>query len=314
MARKVTTSNDALKSSVMANITSSPNIFFDIPNFNRHFFDSWHIIENFVFLSQTVPPMESIPKYFSVANTALLFVLKGSVNGTINLYNVEAKAPCVVVLLSDSVIHIESISADFDYRIISYTSLMEDELNMDKFSYRSFQTVKMKPYCQMTEHEMAISVLHYNLLCELLLEDRDTPYVRESLANIVRSLFCYLIGCYPESFERPLPISRSAQLTADFLDLVQIDCKKAYDVIWYAKHFCVSTKYLSNAVLANTGKTIGSVIDEYILLRAKTLLLTSKKSILQISDQLGFANQSHFGSWFRRQTDGVSPKEFRKNN
>ncbi len=44
--------------------------------------------------------------------------------------------------------------------------------------------------------------------------------------------------------------------------------------------------------------------------KAKSLLRASTLSVQEISDRLGFQNQSHFGTFFRRAV-GVSPKAFR---
>jgi AraC family transcriptional activator of pobA len=41
------------------------------------------------------------------------------------------------------------------------------------------------------------------------------------------------------------------------------------------------------------------------------LLLTTALPVQQISDRLGFKNQSHFGTFFRREV-GMSPRAFRE--
>nr|MCR4958426.1 helix-turn-helix domain-containing protein [Prevotella sp.] len=43
---------------------------------------------------------------------------------------------------------------------------------------------------------------------------------------------------------------------------------------------------------------------------AKLLLRDNTKSIKQIAEMLGFANQSHFGTYFNRKA-GMSPQMFR---
>ena len=47
--------------------------------------------------------------------------------------------------------------------------------------------------------------------------------------------------------------------------------------------------------------------------RAKTLLLSTEKSILEISILLGFHDQSHFTNTFKKIV-GMSPSEFRNKN
>lgn len=78
----------------------------------------------------------------------------------------------------------------------------------------------------------------------------------------------------------------------------------------YAEKLCVTSKYFSTTCKKQTGKTAGQIIDEEIMNSAKLLLHDNTKSIKQVSDLLGFANQSHFGSYFSRKM-GISPQRFR---
>lgn len=285
----------------------------NLPRFDRYLLEDWLSLDDYILITDTVPEREIIPNYFSLIGTSMMFLKKGEVKGTINLERVDVKAPCVIVLLDDSVVHIDNISADLDFRVISYGKRLEADLQMQAFSTLSYQAVQRQPFCIMREDQMQFALVQYNSIEQLLLSSRDNKYLKLCIVNILRSLFYYLIGSYPLHFENPAPLSRAAQLTADFTDLARNNCNKGYDIKWYAQRLNTTPKYLSDAAKANTGKTASALIDEYILLRAKTLLLTSNVSIQQISDQLGFANQSHFGSWFCRQT-GVRPKEFRNNS
>ena len=69
--------------------------------------------------------------------------------------------------------------------------------------------------------------------------------------------------------------------------------------------------YLSNVVKRVTGSTVGDHIANCLVRQAKSLLLTTVLSVQEIADRLGFKNQSHFGTFFRRAV-GVSPRAFRE--
>lgn len=58
------------------------------------------------------------------------------------------------------------------------------------------------------------------------------------------------------------------------------------------------------------GSSPNSYIDEALVRQAKSLLSSTSLSIQQISDRLGFRNQSHFGTFFKRRTS-LSPKAFK---
>ena len=60
-----------------------------------------------------------------------------------------------------------------------------------------------------------------------------------------------------------------------------------------------------------TGRNITQYIKERKIERAKMLLISSKQSIQEISDSLGFCNHSYFSETFRQVT-GMTPGEFRE--
>ena len=60
-----------------------------------------------------------------------------------------------------------------------------------------------------------------------------------------------------------------------------------------------------------TGLSIGEYIDRAIMLRAEQELLKTDRSILSISEELGFCDQFYFSRKFK-DTYGVSPSEYRK--
>jgi AraC-like DNA-binding protein len=74
---------------------------------------------------------------------------------------------------------------------------------------------------------------------------------------------------------------------------------------------CLSTRYVANTVKETLGMTASACIEQALMQRAKTLLYTTTLPIQEIADQLGFQNQSHFGTFFKRHT-GCSPAAFRK--
>jgi AraC-like DNA-binding protein len=68
---------------------------------------------------------------------------------------------------------------------------------------------------------------------------------------------------------------------------------------------------VANTVKQTVGMTASACIEHAITQRAQTLLYTTTLSVQEIADQLGFQNQSHFGTFFKRHT-GLSPAAFRK--
>lgn len=78
----------------------------------------------------------------------------------------------------------------------------------------------------------------------------------------------------------------------------------------YAELLHVTPKYFSWVCKRLSGKTANEIICEEVVRQAKLMLRDNSLSIKQIAERLNFANQSHFGTFFRRHT-GVSPCRFR---
>lgn len=62
-----------------------------------------------------------------------------------------------------------------------------------------------------------------------------------------------------------------------------------------------------------TGMTVGQYIDNSVLFKAERMLLSSSKSILEISETLGFCDQFYFARRFKEKF-GITPRDYRKMN
>jgi AraC family transcriptional activator of pobA len=81
-------------------------------------------------------------------------------------------------------------------------------------------------------------------------------------------------------------------------------------VAYMAEKLNVSSRYLSDLLKQETGKTALELIHLYLLSEAKNLLTEGKMNITEISFSLGFENASYFSRLFKKEI-GVSPNKFR---
>lgn len=89
-----------------------------------------------------------------------------------------------------------------------------------------------------------------------------------------------------------------------------LDKKLSVDIICNAISVSRSTLYSKFASELKT--TINEYVIQRRIIRAKTLLLDTQKSIANVCDEIGFEN-SYFSKVFKRET-GVSPLEYRRRN
>ena len=71
--------------------------------------------------------------------------------------------------------------------------------------------------------------------------------------------------------------------------------------------------YLSRVFKELTGITVGDFINRARLEKVKSLLKSSRLTVLEISRELGFATDNYFCRWFKKQT-GMSPHQYREKN
>jgi AraC-like DNA-binding protein len=109
------------------------------------------------------------------------------------------------------------------------------------------------------------------------------------------------------------------RITAVFFELLErqfpiesISQKLPYRYpIDFANQLAIHINHLNKVLKRTTGKTTTEHITERMLSEAKALLKHSDWNIAEISQALGYENQSHFSVFFKKQTN-YSPSEFRK--
>lgn len=101
--------------------------------------------------------------------------------------------------------------------------------------------------------------------------------------------------------------STSAQVIYHrFVHLLENTPVRIRPVLWWASQLHITPKYLSAICREVEGRSASSLISETVIQEAVTLLRDPSLTVKEISERLGFANQSHFGTFFKRHT-GHSP-------
>ena len=72
----------------------------------------------------------------------------------------------------------------------------------------------------------------------------------------------------------------------------------------------MSRRYLSTKFKKETGMTLSQYIQEQKIGKAKSLLKSTDRSILEIATYLGFSSQGYFQNVFKKLT-GMTPKDYR---
>ncbi len=246
-----------------------------------------------------------IPEQYFVPTYCVQFILKGEMRVTVNnqLYTIKANEG--FLLTPDFLVKKPDDMDNFVVmRVLALSRKFMQEVN-PQFPLALISQVYVHPVWQMSEQKMQRSMHYLDLLREVI-EDKD----RTAAIHLVRSFLHYLAG---ENLSRwnDKPMSRNEEITGRFMHLVDANCERQHSLDWYAGEMCLSTRYVANTVKETLGMTASECIEHALMQRAKTFLYTTNDSIQEIADRLGFQNQSHFGTFFKRH-EGLSPAAFRK--
>lgn len=172
--------------------------------------------------------------------------------------------------------------------------------------------LKNKPIIHVDEITMNTFEKYHALLTEQLLNE-ETMYKKQIVGCLVSSfLFCLLSIIEHVAPQRTaIHMSRGSLLFKQFIELLTSLEVKPRKLEFYSKKLCITSKYLSNVCVSNSGKTAYEWIIEYVVEDISRLLSHSDMSIKEISNYLDFPNLSFFGKFVRAHF-GCSPTEFRR--
>jgi len=261
-----------------------------------------HELLNLVKIDGHVP---AFPEHFLPPTYTLEFLVKGSIRGAINHKPVELLPGSCSFYLADSVLGKAEMSEDCEIYVMGFTTQFAEALNL-KLPQESFSRLLLSPTWRISEQQMTIVLQYVGLLRTLIKQKKTT-----AILNLVRSLIYFLSEDYAIQIQQTHSFSRAEQICGQYLSLVELHCREQHSVEWYASQMSIASKYLSNVVKQTLSISPNACIDKVLTRQAKSLLASTSLTVQQIAYRLGFLNQSHFGTFFKRQT-GLSPKAFKE--
>ncbi len=122
---------------------SHPN---PLPIYDTDEVDSLLTLDNEYFrIFEYQPNRNVLPEYFHIDYYAIEILLEGEMHCSFNLHDIHAKAPCVITLLPDFVLHVDSVSEDCRALILAHNTQFSDDLKMNDYSYRAKQQPVLIP-------------------------------------------------------------------------------------------------------------------------------------------------------------------------
>lgn len=253
--------------------------------------------------------------YCSRGRTQFLF------NGTLN----ELHENQILILPSNTKLADFLFSADFEFKALFFTDRLLQSLLHDHISvwYEAIYQHRQNIIDLPPESEV-IYAHFFELMTTYMEENERFPFRTEIIQAILHAAFLGLCSLFKMIISPQCDSSlvaktetrafaSSRQLFQRFISLLSQTEVKHRPIQYYANQLFVSAKYLSGICKAESGKTAGQWISEFLLEDIRYQLLSTNHSIKEISHLLGFPNISFFGKYVKQHL-GISPKALREQN
>ena len=199
----------------------------------------------------------------------------------------------------------ESMSEDIEGFFVHFSSkLFADYAHLlNGFNFLKFNTY---PIISIPDDAIEPVVNLFERLTELFGLEGDRPQ---------RKLIWYLMALFSEIepyTSRPNQAIKdtAARLTQQYKDTLSEHIYTYRSVAEFADHLHVTPNHLNKCVKKTVNKTAQGLLNEMLLLEAKSLLKYSELSISEIATKLFRSSSSNFSRFFKSQA-GISPNNFR---
>jgi len=240
-------------------------------------------------------------------------LLIGRGGGTLDLEAdaIPFEAPAVITL-TPTVAHGFRFHPDVtEGFVVSFTEDVAGALGEDgSAALARLRSIASNPPLSFQRHE---DVLRLDRLCSELLD--ETSFAREGYEVAARS-YLALIGI--EVARLAASHKRSGAVTLTTADptveelrrLIEANFHTERNIGFYASKLAMTPDRLNDHVKRATGVTAGHLLRQRILTEAKRQLVFTRLTVGEIAYDLAFADPSHFGRFFKKQT-GTTPQAFR---
>ena len=246
---------------------------------------------------------------FKSKEVLIAFCTQGRVKAKIGIKEFEVEKQNMFVILPEQIFLITEITTDFKAVIgVLKESFFDIRNNFSEIMELQQFLLKEQSFF-IPDYDMHEFLTLFELIrTKLATPNRFTAKIIQHYCNI---LFynCYSLYKQREAEQQILSKGQRETVFERFINEVERHFKTQHTVGFYADRLCITPKYLSLLIKETSGKTAAEWIREYLVLEARALLKSGRMTVQQVSNELNFADQSHFGNFFKRYT-GCSPREY----
>lgn len=255
------------------------------------------------------PPLLKVP--YQVNGIGLVVCQQGSFRFTLNRDSYSAHAGETLFIPEHSLIKITQESEDLEVFILIYDiEPIRDLMGNLVLSMYPYSLLSTEP-CHVWNTGEEEEVTRYMRLLDSTLTRGEDLFAQNERKLLLIALTYRLCSIYSRKMMMQKgAIGRKHELFMKLVHLIEKHYMEERGVEFYADKLCLSPKYVSALSKSLSGYTAQELVFKAIVRRSIFLLLNTRKSIQEISDELHFPNASYFGTFFKKHI-GVSPQQYR---
>ena len=258
-----------------------------------------HIFDN---AKRAVPPNRW--SYYRIG-----FFQQGEANFLTGIYKFKARKNTLIVMPHRVITSSKNWSLDAKGYIILFNLnfFLQNNFPQKNVESRKIFNPSVRPYIQLTDSQAEGMTMIFEAIIREKESENNLKEELIALKNLELLIHCERL------FEKDQDLG-SVQPTVDiiqrFIQLLDKYHLKEHAVTFYADKLMIHPNYLNSLVKKHTGMSTKEIIQNRLLLETKYLLHSTKLSIKEISNKVGFSDPNYFTTFFKR-LEKMSPASYR---
>ncbi len=240
---------------------------------------------------------------------AFAICVKGTGRVKINLREYKIEPCTIIIILPNFIIELIEQNEDLiiEFLLFSFDFISDIKLITDIDIPKKIEQMA----CLKISEEDTADLLEFHAFIVKRYKKTNFLYREEIAKNLLQTLIYEVLQLYQDKKIEYKVLTRKEKYLQTFVSLLFEYHMRERSVYFYADKMFITPKYLSKIVKDASGLHIQQWIDDMVIMAAKALLKSSNMTILQISEEMNFANPSFFGTYFRKRV-GITPLQYRK--